>query len=71
MHDDIPGVGLWVTVFADMCQEDEDGWWNGRCGNSFGVLPVTYVEAVTSTAVLFKARGLYDFTVSVVTCLCL
>lgn len=46
-----------------MIQEEEEGWWNGRVGDVFGVLPATYIEAVTSVKVKFRAQGLYEFKV--------
>lgn len=47
-------------------QEEEDGWWNGRVGDVFGTLPSTYVEAVSSVNVKFRAQGLYEFQVGFV-----
>ena len=34
-------------------------------GDLFGVLPVTYIEPVTSVLIRFRAETLYEFTVGV------
>lgn len=44
-------------------QPGEEGWWNGRVGDVFGILPATYIEAVTSVTIKFRAQGLYEFKV--------
>jgi len=55
-------------------QESEEGWYDGRLGDQFGVLPVTYVEAVKAVPMKARAEVLYDFSVrrggGVAVCMC-